>query len=132
MTNVRWSTQMLFFSLQYHVGFRHQVLSWPKNPVDYYIDKFTSYPQQSIIADLGCGDAKLASELQKELQRLNVKILSYDLHSPSPLVQRADIANLPLEDGSVNIAVAAQFEEALSGGGGIGQGVVLAGHYAVE
>jgi ribosomal RNA-processing protein 8 len=57
------------------------------------------------VADLGCGDAKLASTLSKDSGKLNVKILSFDLHNPSPLVQRADIANLPLEDGSVNIAI---------------------------
>lgn len=54
------------------------------------------------IADLGCGDAKLATVLQADKEKLNLEILSYDLQSPSPLVTRADIANLPLEDGSVN------------------------------
>ncbi|KAH7030935.1 methyltransferase-domain-containing protein [Microdochium trichocladiopsis] len=57
------------------------------------------------IADLGCGDAKLASELQSKKKALRLDILSYDLQSPSPHVTRADIANLPLADGSVNVAI---------------------------
>ena len=57
------------------------------------------------IADLGCGDAALASTLAPEAKKLNVKILSYDLQSPSPLVTKADIASLPLDAGSVDVAV---------------------------
>lgn len=57
------------------------------------------------IADLGCGDARLASELAKEKSKLRVEILSFDLHSPHPLVTRADIANLPLANGAVDVAI---------------------------
>lgn len=119
---------------EYHEGFRRQVNVWPENPVDGYIADITSRGRQRqpprdkgkpsrdnaqssgpapllrtngtcIIADLGCGDAKLAESLQSEKKKLNLKILSYDLQSPSPLVTRADIANLPLEDGSVNVVI---------------------------
>ncbi|KAE8447802.1 hypothetical protein EG329_010196 [Mollisiaceae sp. DMI_Dod_QoI] len=57
------------------------------------------------IADLGCGDATLSTALQPHTKKLNLKIHSFDLQSPSPLVTRADIANLPLPDGSVDIAI---------------------------
>ncbi|KAK5111701.1 hypothetical protein LTR62_004807 [Meristemomyces frigidus] len=61
----------------------------------------------AIIADLGCGDARLAQTLTDNdcINTLNLKIHSFDLHSPSPLVTKADIAHLPLEDGSVDVAV---------------------------
>ncbi|KAF1983347.1 hypothetical protein K402DRAFT_396818 [Aulographum hederae CBS 113979] len=59
----------------------------------------------SRIADLGCGDAALASTLQPHLSRLRLRIHSFDLHSPSPLVTRADIANLPLPDNSIDVAI---------------------------
>ncbi|KAF2217980.1 hypothetical protein CERZMDRAFT_31831 [Cercospora zeae-maydis SCOH1-5] len=61
----------------------------------------------SIIADLGCGDARLAQTLTDsgDMSKLNLRILSYDLHSPSPLVTKADVANLPADDGSVDIAI---------------------------
>ncbi|KAF3767681.1 hypothetical protein M406DRAFT_338403 [Cryphonectria parasitica EP155] len=57
------------------------------------------------IADLGCGDARLAAELQRDKGKLRLEVLSFDLHSPSPLVTKADIANLPLANGSVDVAV---------------------------
>lgn len=57
------------------------------------------------IADLGCGDAQIASELQREKGKLKLEVLSFDLHSPHPLVTKADIANLPLANGSVDVAI---------------------------
>ncbi|EKG15767.1 Methyltransferase-related protein [Macrophomina phaseolina MS6] len=59
----------------------------------------------SIIADLGCGDAALATQLQPHLSTLNLRVHSFDLAAPSPLITKADIANLPLPDGSVDVAV---------------------------
>ncbi|KAI8624487.1 hypothetical protein F5Y19DRAFT_311023 [Xylariaceae sp. FL1651] len=118
---------------EYHEGFRRQVNVWPENPVDGYIEEIrlrarqryshkskpgqpASTPTPGVspllrtngictIADLGCGDGKLATALQDEKKKLNLNILSYDLQSPSPLVTKADIANLPLEDGSVNVVI---------------------------
>lgn len=57
------------------------------------------------IADLGCGDAGLASGLQADKRKLKLEVLSFDLHSPHPLVTKADIANLPLASGSVDVAI---------------------------
>lgn len=57
------------------------------------------------IADLGCGDAQIASDLQREKGKLKLEVLSFDLHSPHPLVTKADIANLPLANGSVDVAI---------------------------
>ncbi|KAI0458715.1 methyltransferase-domain-containing protein [Xylaria acuta] len=118
---------------EYHEGFRRQVNVWPENPVDGYIEDIrlrgrqrhphkpkpgqaASTPTTSVlplvrtngvctIADLGCGDAKLATTLQSEKRKLNLNIFSYDLQSPSPLVTKADIANLPLADGSVDVVI---------------------------
>ncbi|KAI0525918.1 hypothetical protein F5B22DRAFT_633284 [Xylaria bambusicola] len=118
---------------EYHEGFRRQVNVWPENPVDAYIEDIKlrgrqRYPHKSkpgtvasavssgalplvrtngicTIADLGCGDAKLATALQSEKKKLHLEILSYDLQSPSPLVTKADIAHLPLADGSVDVVI---------------------------
>lgn len=120
---------------EYHEGFRRQVNVWPENPVDGYIADIRLRGQQRPaprekgskpaapaadsaavapllrtngvchIADLGCGDAKLAEALKADRKKLRLKILSYDLQSPSPHVTRADIADLPLEDGSVNVVI---------------------------
>ncbi|KAI1095976.1 methyltransferase-domain-containing protein [Rostrohypoxylon terebratum] len=119
---------------EYHEGFRRQVEVWPENPVDGYIKDIqqrgsqrpshksrpgapapapapgsvTPLPRTNgtcTIADLGCGDAKLSSALQPSKKKLRLEVLSYDLQSPSPLVTKADIANLPLSDGSVDVVV---------------------------
>ncbi|PMD47300.1 hypothetical protein L207DRAFT_416437 [Hyaloscypha variabilis F] len=118
---------------EYHEGFRRQVEVWPENPVDSYIStiktrgkvrgpprgKPDKKAEQSLpadaplprtegtstIADLGCGDAALSTALQPMAKKLHLKIHSFDLQSPSSLVTKADIANLPLADGSVDIAI---------------------------
>jgi len=107
---------------EYHAGFRQQVSVWPENPVDGYIAAirlrgaahFSSHHTQPLprapdrlctVADLGCGDARLAASLEKQKKKLRLDIRSFDLQVSSPLVTKADIANLPLADGSVNVAI---------------------------
>lgn len=116
---------------EYHEGFRRQVEVWPENPVDGYISSLLSRgairgsvskpsPSSSsneaivplprsgkdcTIADLGCGDAAIATALQPHLKKFNLKIHSFDLHSHSPLITKADIASLPLADASVDVAI---------------------------
>ncbi|KAH6895466.1 methyltransferase-domain-containing protein [Thelonectria olida] len=115
---------------EYHEGFRRQVKVWPENPVDSFLLDIrtrgrvrpvkqrpgapplplakTVLPrtsQECTIADLGCGDARIAEQLQADGKKMKVTVKSFDLQSPSPLVTKADIANLPLPDGSVNVAI---------------------------
>ncbi|CEJ84563.1 hypothetical protein VHEMI03512 [[Torrubiella] hemipterigena] len=116
---------------EYHEGFRQQVKVWPENPVDSFLKDIqtrgkikqpfrgkpgskpsslatTPLPRTEgvcTIADLGCGDAQLSQSLQASKAKLNLNIRSYDLQSPIPLVTKADIANLPLQDGDVNLAI---------------------------
>ncbi|KAF7559658.1 hypothetical protein G7046_g4490 [Stylonectria norvegica] len=117
---------------EYHEGFRRQVKVWPENPVDSFLTDIrargkvrapsaklkpnaaqmplfkTVLPrtnQECTIADLGCGDARLAEALKPDAKKMRVTVKSFDLQSPSQLVIKADIANLPLPDGSVNVAV---------------------------
>ncbi|WPG99155.1 Hypothetical protein R9X50_00196600 [Acrodontium crateriforme] len=82
----------------------------PKNP-DPEADPLTAVLPRTrgtcIIADLGCGDARLASTLtsSNDTDKLQLQILSYDLHSPSKFVTKADISALPTADGSVDVAI---------------------------
>ncbi|KAK4510269.1 uncharacterized protein ATC70_004699 [Mucor velutinosus] len=84
---------------EYHEGFRHQVESWPVNPVDVIISQLKKLPKDTVIADLGCGDAMIAQSLTKQ------KVLSFDLIAKNDLVTACDITKLPLEANSVDVAV---------------------------
>lgn len=117
---------------EYHEGFRRQVDVWPENPVDAYIAdlkaraKVRFQPRGNngplmasqlplpkpphnkfcTVADLGCGDAKLAATLQPVSRKLHLDIRSFDLQTGgSPHVTQADIANLPLADNSVDVVI---------------------------
>jgi ribosomal RNA-processing protein 8 len=113
---------------EYHAGFSQQVKdSWPQNPVDVYIREIkergklhdhardgkanTKLPLprrktgRCTIADLGCGDAPLARGCQSQVKTLDLKFHNYDLHAPNSFITKADIANLPLRDGEIDVAV---------------------------
>lgn len=115
---------------EYHAGFSRQVKeSWPSNPVDGYIQairrrgavpvprrgtKLAPNKPQPLprrpngactLADLGCGDAQLARALSPSAKKLNLKLNSYDLQSPDSLITKADISNLPVDDGTVDVAI---------------------------
>ncbi|KAJ7047500.1 methyltransferase-domain-containing protein [Mycena alexandri] len=79
---------------EYHTGFRHQVQSWPTNPVQHYISVLSKYPAKTVIADLGCGDAAMARTLIPR----GFTVLSFDLVSDGAFVIEADICGnkLPL------------------------------------
>nr|GAT54016.1 uracil phosphoribosyltransferase [Mycena chlorophos] len=78
---------------EYHRGFRHQVESWPTNPVEHYISVLSKYPARTTIADLGCGDAAMARTLTPK----GFNVLSFDLVSDGVFVVEADICSrIPL------------------------------------
>ena len=134
---------------QYHVGFRKQVEDWPVNPVDVIYKKIVSSwrkdrgdkkksndsqekEQQTVVADFGCGDAKLGERLlslqigkdgqsltpsvsskkkkkQNQQQKSSIcpfKVHSFDLVSGgNQLVTPADMANLPLQKECIDVGV---------------------------
>lgn len=84
---------MILCALQYHTGFRHQVSSWPSNPVTHYIEQLSLYPEKTVIADLGAGDAALARSLVPS----GMTVLSFDLVADGKYVVEADTCSkLPL------------------------------------
>ena len=98
---------------QYHEGFRNQVESWPTNPVHVivrWIQKYASKNfkknQQVIIADFGCGEAKLAEQLLTSTQKEQFKVHSFDLvANGNKFITPCDIANTPLENESIDIGI---------------------------
>jgi len=86
---------------RYHEGFASQVEKWPVNPVDLIItDLKEDLPSGSLVVDFGCGDAKIARLLGKEL-----KVRSFDLCKTNERVEVANSADVPLEDGTADAAV---------------------------
>ncbi|KAJ0397356.1 hypothetical protein P43SY_008175 [Pythium insidiosum] len=81
----------------YHQGFREQAEKWPVNPLDTFIDYVKKHPK-AVVADFGCGDARLAESVKN-------KVHSFDLVSRKPHVTACNIANVPLPNKSVDIAV---------------------------
>ena len=115
---------------QYHEGFRHQVESWPENPVDVIVNSLTSTYNKNkskskkakksktspcVVADFGCGDAQLATDLMAINKQQNgekdededavFKVHSFDLVSPNELVTACDMADVPLKDKTVDVCV---------------------------
>ena len=118
---------------QYHLGFRKQVEEWPVNPIDVIYKKIVgSYRKMEkkgevVVADFGCGDAKLAERLlalyldeknnlstrsSKKSKKTSCRgkcpfqVHSFDLVSGgNSLVTPADMTNVPLQDESVDIGV---------------------------
>ncbi|KAL3662407.1 hypothetical protein V7S43_012734 [Phytophthora oleae] len=81
----------------YHQGFREMADKWPTNPLDTFIDYVKRHPK-AVVADFGCGDARLAESVPN-------KVHSFDLVSRKPTVTACNIADVPLKDSSVDIAV---------------------------
>ncbi|XP_038830031.1 ribosomal RNA-processing protein 8-like [Salvelinus namaycush] len=82
----------------YHRGFTAQVQRWPANPVDAIISYIRHKPASLVLADFGCGDCKIALSLKN-------KVHSFDLAPICDRVTVCDMANVPLKDGTVDIAV---------------------------
>lgn len=83
----------------YHKGYQSQVSKWPINPVDKIIQEISQMNSQVVIADLGCGEAKIADAFPKK------KVYSFDLISVKDCITACDIANVPLPNGSVDVVI---------------------------
>eukprot|EP00039_Didymoeca_costata_P008502 m.112866 g.112866 ORF g.112866 m.112866 type:complete len:373 (-) comp14107_c0_seq1:74-1192(-) len=82
----------------YHEGFAAQVEKWPVNPVSVVISWIKQHPPKLVVADLGCGEAAIASSVPNTVH-------SFDLVARNEKVVACDIAHVPLGDCSVDIAV---------------------------
>lgn len=128
---------------EYHQGFRSQVQLWPENPVNVLVDQFkarTARPinapgglpglpsKKVVIADMGCGEAQLALDINnfvkdhnekgrksKKIDKkktgpqgpriLDVEVHSFDLKKANDRITVADIKNVPMKDESCNIVI---------------------------
>ncbi|XP_043472647.1 ribosomal RNA-processing protein 8 [Leptopilina heterotoma] len=82
----------------YHKGFQQQVDNWPLNPVDIIIESIKKCPKDYIVADFGCGEAKIAESVSQ-------KVHSFDFVAMNDKVTVCDMAHTPLLKSGVNIVV---------------------------
>ncbi|XP_028397881.1 ribosomal RNA-processing protein 8-like [Dendronephthya gigantea] len=82
----------------YHNGFSSQIQKWPVNPVDTMIDWIKERSPQLIIADMGCGEAKISQSVPN-------KVFSFDFVAVNSFVTECDMAKVPLADGSVDVVI---------------------------
>lgn len=83
----------------YHAGYADQVRRWPANPLDRVLDFLRTQPVGVVVADLGCGEARLAAEAPQ------AAVHSFDLVAVNKRVVACDIAHTPLADSAVDVAV---------------------------
>ncbi|XP_060130135.1 ribosomal RNA-processing protein 8 [Zootoca vivipara] len=82
----------------YHRGFARQVAQWPENPVQRFVRYLRQRPASLVVADFGCGDCRLARSVRN-------KVHCFDLVALDPRVIVCDMAQVPLDDESVDVAV---------------------------
>lgn len=82
----------------YHKGFAAQVSKWPLNPLDRIISYVLNLPSSAVVADFGCGEAKMA-------QHVPNTVYSFDFVAVNSHVTPCDMANVPLSNSSVDVAV---------------------------
>jgi ribosomal RNA-processing protein 8 len=84
----------------YHKGYREQAQAWPCNPLDNLINWIKTRHPRAVVADMGCGEARLAASVPSS----NV-VHSFDLVAANETVTACDMAAVPLPDASVDIVV---------------------------
>ncbi|XP_026577389.1 ribosomal RNA-processing protein 8 isoform X2 [Pseudonaja textilis] len=82
----------------YHRGFALQAAHWPERPVERFVHYLHRRPASLVVADFGCGDCTLARSLPN-------RVHCFDLAALDPRVTVCDMAQVPLEDASVDVAV---------------------------
>lgn len=82
----------------YHTGFRTQVTKWPCNPLERVISYVKQLPAASIVADFGCGEAKLAQSVPQ-------RVHSFDLVACNDRVTACDMKCVPIADKSVDVCI---------------------------
>lgn len=82
----------------YHRGFETQVSKWPSDPLDHIIADIRSLPPSTVIADMGCGKARLARSVPH-------RVHSFDLVALDNHVIACDMVHVPLPDASVDVCV---------------------------
>ncbi|KAG2714660.1 hypothetical protein I3760_03G038000 [Carya illinoinensis] len=82
----------------YHAGYQEQMSHWPEQPVNIIIKWLKDSSPSLVVADFGCGDARLAKNVKN-------KVFSLDLVSNDPSVIACDMSKTPLDTSVIDVAV---------------------------
>ncbi|XP_068646135.1 ribosomal RNA-processing protein 8 [Aristolochia californica] len=82
----------------YHTGYQEQMSHWPQQPVNIIIKWIKNHSPSYVVADFGCGDARIAKSVKN-------KVFSIDLVSSDSSVIACDMSKTPLNTSSVDVAV---------------------------
>ncbi|KAG9441371.1 hypothetical protein H6P81_017225 [Aristolochia fimbriata] len=82
----------------YHSGYQEQMSRWPQQPVNIIIKWIKNHSPSFVVADFGCGDARIAKSVKNN-------VFSIDLVSSDPSVIACDMSKTPLSTSSVDVAV---------------------------
>jgi len=84
---------------KYHKAYKERIEHWPQNPLDVMIQYIKSkVPSTHIIADFGCGEAKLSASVPHQTH-------SFDLFALNERVTACDMSSTPLKDQTVDVAI---------------------------
>jgi ribosomal RNA-processing protein 8 len=93
-----FTAQPALFDLM-HRGFSNQAEQWPIVPVDEVIAYLKShYPPPAVIADLGCGEAKIAASIPNPVYSIDFKALKDG-------VIECDMSHTPLDSNCVDVVL---------------------------
>ncbi|KAL0100317.1 hypothetical protein PUN28_019584 [Cardiocondyla obscurior] len=84
--------------MAYHTGYNQQLEQWAVNPLDVIISSIKKLPKDNVIADFGCGEARLAASVPHTVH-------SFDFIALNDRVKTCDMAHTPLLMNSVNVIV---------------------------
>ncbi|TPP55934.1 Ribosomal RNA-processing protein 8 [Fasciola gigantica] len=87
----------------YHTGFQQQLAQWPDDPLLWILNYLNQVPdseKKTRIADMGCGDARLALAVTG-----NKKVYSFDLIAVNKRVTACDMAHTPLKSSHVHFVI---------------------------
>lgn len=84
---------------EYHTGFRSSIEQWPFDPVSNLLSWLAKKSKKLVVADFGCGDARIAREAKQ------LVIHSFDLVASNELVTACDMSRVPLPNESVDIGI---------------------------
>ncbi|XP_012263158.2 ribosomal RNA-processing protein 8 isoform X1 [Athalia rosae] len=93
----------------YHEGYKLQVEQWPLNPLDNIISSIKRMPKDYVVADFGCGEARLAESVAQKVHSLdlvaiNDRVTACDMAHTSLLTARIDVVVFCLSLMGTNLA----------------------------